>query len=57
MSDMRQNIQRQLASARRGTGEAPSASSGGPESLRAARVIERRAATEQLMEEVCERST
>ncbi len=56
MSDMRQNIQRQLASARRGTGEAPSASTGGSESLRAVRAIERRADTEQLMEEVCERN-
>ena len=55
MSDMRQNIQRQLASARRGKGEAQSASTGGSESLRAVRVIERRADTEQLMEEVCER--
>ena len=55
MSDMRQNIQRQLASARRGKGEVPSASTGGSESLRAVRVIERRADTEQLMEEVCER--
>ncbi len=52
---MRQNIQRQLASARRGRGEAPSASTGGSESLRAVRAIERRADTEQLMEEVCER--
>ena len=55
MSDMRQNIQRQLASARRGKGEVQSASTGGSESLRAVRVIERRADTEQLMEEVCER--
>ena len=56
MSDTRQHTQRELASARSGRGEAPSVLARGAESPRAVHAIERRADTEQLMEEVCERT-
>ena len=52
---MRQKTQPTLASATAATGEAPSPAARGPESLTAERATERRADTEQLMEEVCER--